>query len=286
VLCEKFRAASFWRTAADERVTTASIVPTVMATLLGAEGSARPGFQDVISGSGPLTAATATQFARRFVPVRQLYGLSETTAVLTITPRTGSVRRDLDVAPGTTAGPVIPHVEMAVLDGSGRPCGPGVHGELVARGAMIMARYEGMPQETGDALRDGWFHTGDRGAWLPGPDGQAWFTVTGRLKEIIVRGGLSISPLEIDEVLAEHPAVREALAFGYPDPRYGEEIAAFVVAARSVTETELLAYCAAHLQHGHRPRRILFGSEIPRTHTGKARRQALAQTLAPELSHA
>ncbi len=279
ILCERFAADSFWAVAHAEDATTSSVVPTVMAALLERGGSAPPLFRDVVSGSGPLAPRLAADFEARFVPVRQLYGLSETTAVLTVTPRDGSRRADVDVSPGTSAGPAVPHAHVAVVDEDGRPRPEGVRGELVARGAMIMEHYLGMPEETRDALRDGWFHTGDQGAWKPGPDGQPWFTVTGRLKEIIVRGGLSISPLEIDAVLNEHPAVREALSFGYPDDYYGEEIAAFAVVDGSVSEAELIEFCMARLGRHRCPRRIVFGSEIPRTDNGKPRRIALAQRL-------
>lgn len=280
VLCDRFDATAFWAISRDEGATTASVVPTVMAALLDAPGTPSPQFRDVVSGSGPLPVDLASTFEERFVPVRQLYGLSETTAVLTITPRHGALRRDVDVSPCTTAGPAVAHADVAVVDDHGYPCPQGVRGEIVARGAMIMQRYLGAPEPTSEALRDGWFHTGDQGAWRPGPDGRPWFTVTGRLKDIIVRGGLSISPLEIDVVLNAHPAVREALCFGYPDARYGEEIAAFVVAEKPVSEHELLELCTRELGRARRPRRIIFGSEIPRTHTGKPRRAALAQRFA------
>jgi long-chain acyl-CoA synthetase len=279
VLCDRFRADSFWHICEAEGATTSSIVPTVMSALIDTDGHRPPHYRDVISGSGPLTPQLAADFARRFVPVRQLYGLSETTAVLTVTPRTETATASLDVAPGTTAGPAVAHADVAVLDDNGQPCPQRVLGELVARGAMIMQRYEGMPSETDDALRGGWFHTGDQGAWLPGPDGRPWFTVTGRLKEIIIRGGLSISPLEIDAVLNDHPAVREALSFGYPDDHYGEEIGAFVVAESPVTEAELRDHCTQYLGRARCPRRIVFGSAIPRTYTGKPRRAALAQRV-------
>lgn len=145
------------------------------------------------------------------------------------------------------------------------------------------------PPETGPgldtpALRDGWFHSGDEGFWEPGADGRPWFFITGRMKELIIRGGVNISPFEIDEVLRSHPAVAHALAVPFDNRFYGDEIAAYVVAGSPVTETELLAHCARHLDFARQPKLIVFGDDVPYTPTGKAKRLELKERLAPQLA--
>lgn len=284
VLTDKFSTATFWATARAESATTASVVPTILEFLLSEHDSSDmpPAmFRDVVSGSGPLRTDTARRFSDTFAPVRQLYGLSETTAVLTISPR-GAVAPTFDaIYPHSpSVGTLVEHADIDVVDARGQSLSAGERGEIVSRGAMIMREYEGATELTDDALRDGWFRTGDEGAVVEDEAGTRWLLVTGRLKETIIRGGLSISPLEVDDVVLSHPSVREAVAFGYPDAAYGEDVAVFVVAAAPVDADEILGYCATYLDKARRPKRVVFGDSIPRTSTGKPRRLLLAAQYA------
>ena len=135
--------------------------------------------------------------------------------------------------------------------------------------------YENNPEANATAFFDGWFRTGDQGFL----DDQGYLTLSGRLKEMINRGGEKISPREIDEVLLAHPAVGEAVCFGVPHKMWGEEVAAAVTLKGTVTEAELLAYCKEQLAEFKRPKQIHITETIPRTATGKIQRRVVAAGL-------
>jgi long-chain acyl-CoA synthetase len=166
----------------------------------------------------------------------------------------------------------------------GRLCAEGERGEIVIRGGTVMTGYAGRPDATAQALRDGWFHSGDEGFWQAAPDGTPYFFITGRLKELIIRGGENLSPFTVDEVLRAHPAVRFGLAVPFENRFYGEEIAAYVVADGEVTEQEILDFCADRLDFAYQPKVVLFGDDVPYTATGKAKRLSLRDRLGDRLA--
>ena len=153
----------------------------------------------------------------------------------------------------------------------------GKTGEVVVKGPNVIARYENNPAADRVAFVDGWFRTGDQG-YL---DDDGFLFITGRLKEIINRGGEKIAPREIDEVLCEHPAVSEAAAFGVPHIRLGEDIAAAVVLRPGMTATpqEIQAFAADRLADFKVPRQVVIVEKIPSEATGKQKRLALAAAL-------
>lgn len=286
VLTDRFRTERFWADAQTEAATTASLVPTLLEFLLTAPGAAPAGFDEVLCGAGPLLPETALRFESRFgVAVRHLYGLSETTAVSCTMP--GLIPADRSHWHSAfgfpSIGAALPHVRMAVLDQDGAELPAGERGELVIRGAIVMREYAGRPEDTARAFAGGWFHSGDEGFWQPGPDGAPLYFITGRMKELIIRGGHNISPFEIDAVLGAHPKVKFGLALAFPHRLYGEEVAAYVVADGPLTEQDVLAHCAERLDFAHCPKVVIFGDDVPYTATGKAKRLELAARLAEEL---
>jgi acyl-CoA synthetase (AMP-forming)/AMP-acid ligase II len=150
-------------------------------------------------------------------------------------------------------------------------------GEIVIRGENVTAGYENNPKANAEAFTDGWFRTGDQG--MLDPDG--YVSITGRLKEIINRGGEKISPREIDEVLMNHPAVLQVVTFAIPHAKLGEEIGAVVVLREGMqaTEQQLREFVAARVADFKVPRKLLFRDEIPKGATGKLQRIGLAQKL-------
>jgi long-chain acyl-CoA synthetase len=288
VMVDRFRTETFWRDVSAERATTASLVPTLLEFLLSGERQAPDCFTEVLCGAGPLLIETALAFEERFgVPIRHIYGLSETTCVACAMPRlSDDQRRRWHADFGfPSIGSPLPHVEMAVLDPvTGLPTAAQVRGELAVRGAVVMRGYAGRPDATADAFRGGWFHTGDEGFWQQGPDGRPAYFITGRIKELIIRGGHNISPFEIDEVLRSHPRVRFALAVPFAHRIYGDEIAAYVVADTELSEQDVLDHCATRLDFAHQPKVVIFGDDVPYTATGKAKRLELAARLAPTLA--
>lgn len=283
VLSDRFRSDRFWQDVSNEGIETCSVVPSLLEFLLSeGTGPAPEHFREVLCGAGPLMPETVANFEERFaVPVRHLNGLSETSAVATLMGRAPEPSRHAWYSQHgfPSIGPALPHVDVAVHDPDGKHCPPRQQGEIVIRGATVMSGYAGRPADTAEALRHGWFHSGDEGFWVPGTDGTPYFFITGRIKELIIRGGVNISPFSIDRVLTSHPAVRFGLAIPFENRYYGEEVAAYVVCDEEIDEQDLLEYCAHYLDFAHQPKVIVFGDDVPFTATGKAKRLALKGSL-------
>jgi acyl-CoA synthetase (AMP-forming)/AMP-acid ligase II len=160
------------------------------------------------------------------------------------------------------------------MDAGGRHLAPGERGEVVIKGQNVITGYENNPDANAESFTDGWFRTGDQGFL----DADGYLTLTGRIKELINRGGEKVAPREIDEVLLAHPAVAEAVCFGVPHPMWGEEVAAAVVLkdAAQASEADLLAHCKERLADFKRPKQIHVTQAIPRTATGKIQRRVVA----------
>ena len=173
---------------------------------------------------------------------------------------------------GIAAGP-----EVAVMDVGGRLLDTGETGEVVIRGPNVMSGYVDNPQANAEAFSNGWFRTGDQGHC----DDDGYFTITGRLKELINRGGEKISPREIDETLLDHPAVRQAVAFAAPHPKLGEEVGVAVVLedGASLDRRQLRDFVAERLAAYKVPRVVRFVDAIPKGPSGKLKRVGLAQDL-------
>src|SRR5271163_34 len=163
------------------------------------------------------------------------------------------------------------------MDETGRLLDRGAIGEVVIRGECVTSRYENHAKANAEAFLNGWFRTGDQGVI----DADGYLTLTGRLKEIINRGGEKISPREVDEALMDHPAVLQVVTFAVPHDMLGEDVAAAVVLrdGAGATEAELRAFLSERIAAFKTPRKILFLAEIPKGATGKLQRVGLAQKL-------
>jgi acyl-CoA synthetase (AMP-forming)/AMP-acid ligase II len=203
-------------------------------------------------------------------PVIEAYGMTEAAHQMASNPLPPRPRRPGSV--GVAAGP-----EVAIMDEAGRLLPRGETGEVVIRGDNVTAGYRGNPQANAAAFTNGWFRTGDQGRL----DAEGYLWLTGRLKEIINRGGEKISPREVDEVLMDHPAVAQAVTFAVPHDKLGEDVAAAVVLREgaSCTERELREFAGRRLAAMKVPRQVLFLDEIPKGSTGKLQRIGLAAKL-------
>jgi len=203
-------------------------------------------------------------------PVIESYGMTEAAHQMASNPLPPAKRKPGTV--GLAAGP-----EVCVLGEDGHPAAPGTTGELAIRGPNVMSGYENNPKANGEAFTNGWFRTGDQGIM----DDEGYVSITGRLKEIINRGGEKISPREVDEVLMDHPAVGQCVTFALPHDKLGEEVAAVVVLREGMaaTEAEIREFAAKKLADFKVPKKILFRPEIPKGATGKLQRIGLAQKL-------
>jgi acyl-CoA synthetase (AMP-forming)/AMP-acid ligase II len=203
-------------------------------------------------------------------PLIEAYGMTEATHQMASNPLPPGARKPGTV--GRAAGP-----EIAIMGEGGALLAAGATGEIVIRGPNVTQGYEANPQANAEAFVNGWFRTGDQGTL----DADGYVSITGRLKEIINRGGEKVSPREVDEILMDHPAVAQVVCFGMPHERLGEEVAACVVLREgaAVTERELQDFVGLRAADYKVPKKILFMDEIPKGATGKLQRIGLAAKL-------
>jgi acyl-CoA synthetase (AMP-forming)/AMP-acid ligase II len=270
-----FNALKFFAEMEEARPTWYTAVPTMHQTILTRAGRhkeiiANHPLRFVRSSSSSLPPTVIGELEAAFkCPVIEAYGMTEATHQMASNPLNG-IRK-----PGTVGVPAGP--EISIMDDAGRLLNRGETGEVVIRGENVTAAYENNPKANGEAFVNGWFRTGDQGVI----DADGYLTLTGRLKEIINRGGEKISPREVDEALMDHPAVLQAVAFAVPHPMLGEDVGAAVVLREGLmaTEQELGAFLSERLAAFKTPRKILFLAEIPTGATGKLQRIGLAQKL-------
>ena len=207
------------------------------------------------------------------VPVLESYGMTEAAHQMASNPLPPGQRFAGSV--GIASGP-----EIAIMNDAGDVLKANDIGEVVIRGRNVATGYENNPEANAKAWTNGWFRTGDQG-YL---DGAGYLRLTGRLKEMINRGGEKVSPVEIETALLDHPLVAQAVAFAMPDPMLGEEIAAAIVLREGVPpgEHELREFVSARLAHFKVPRKVVFLDAIPKGPTGKLQRIGLAKVLGLE----
>ena len=277
VICTPgFNALRFFGLLDAERPSWYTAVPTMHQAILqraerNAEVIRRAPLRFIRSSSASLPAQAMKDLAAAFsAPVIEAYGMTEASHQMCSNPLPPRAQK-----PGLVGLPAGP--EVAIMDDDGEILPKGEIGEVVIRGANVTHGYEANPEANAKAFTKGWFRTGDQGMF--DPDG--YLLLTGRLKELIKRGGEQVSPLEVDGVLSEHPAVAQALTFSIPHAMLGEEVGAAVVLKEGmeVTERELRDHAAKHLADFKVPRKIVFLPEIPKGATGKLMRIGLAEKL-------
>ena len=220
-----------------------------------------------ISGGAPLPVEVIKDFEDAFqTRITEGYGLTESTSCVCL----NQFGRGFKVG---SIGPPAPGVEMKIFDEEDRELPSGQVGEVVIRGGVITDGYWNAPEETAEAMRGGWFHTGDLGYM----DKDGYFYITDRKKDIIIRGGFNISPREVEEVLHTHPKVVEAAVVGVPDKGMKEAVKAFVVLKEneSVDAREIVEFCREHLSPFKIPKFVEFRESLPKSATGKVLRREL-----------
>ncbi len=277
VLCTPgFDALKFFGWMQETAPTWYTAVPTMHQVILGRAGRNREALDEVKlrfvrSSSASLPPQVMSELEKTFqAPVIEAYGMTEAAHQMASNPLPPRARKPGSV--GMAAGP-----EIAVMNESGHLLPMGSVGEVVIRGANVTAGYLGNVDANETAFVDGWFRTGDQGVI----DEEGYLRLTGRLKEIINRGGEKISPREVDEVLLDHPAVLQAVTFAIPHKKLGEEIGAALVleTGLSVSKSELKEFVSHRLADFKVPRQVVFLNEIPKGPTGKVQRIGLAQKL-------
>ncbi len=271
-----FNALRFYAWLDEVKPTWYTAVPTMHQAILARVERhrhvvARTHLRFLRSSSASLPTSVMLELERTFrAPVIEAYGMTEAAHQMASNPLPPQPR--LPGSVGCAAGP-----EVAIMDEAGSLLPSGRTGEVVIRGPNVTPGYEANPEANAKAFTRGWFRTGDQGVLEP--DG--YLRLTGRLKELINRGGEKFSPLEVDQVLMEHPAVQQVVTFAMPHPMLGEEVAAAVVLRDGigVSDHDLREFAAARVAHFKVPRKILILREIPKGPTGKLQRIGLAAKL-------
>ena len=290
VLNERFHPDKFFERISAERVAVVSVVPTLLKFLLHSglsmEAYKLASFRHIICGAGPLTVDLAMKFEQMFkIPIIHGYGLSETTCYSSFLPidlPPADHRRWLSQFGFPSIGVPLSINEMGIQDESGRELDEGEKGEIVMRGHNVMKCYYQEPEVNRETFAGGWFHSGDEGFFRFDEQGRKFFFITGRIKEIIIRGGANISPFEIDEVLMTMPGIQAGIAVGFENEWYGEEVGAYVKVKDDmvISEEQVLAHCRRHLPFAKSPKVVVIGDDVPVTSTGKYQRNRCKELFA------
>ena len=271
-----FNALKFYSWLQGSDPTWYSAVPTMHQAIVGRAKNnedviATSSLRFIRSSSASLPPQIMRELEATFgVPVLEAYAMTEASHQMTCNPLPPLERKAGSV--GMAAGP-----EVAIMSDTGDLEPAGRTGEVVIRGANVTLGYENNPKANAECFTNGWFRTGDQGVI----DENGYLSITGRLKEIINRGGEKISPREVDEVLMDHPAVQQVVTFAMPNEKLGEEIAAAVVLREGgeASEREIRQFAGEHLANFKIPRKVFFLDEIPKGATGKLQRIGLAEKL-------
>ena len=271
VLMRWFDAGRFLELVQEHEIQVSAVVPSMLQLLLAQplEEFDLSSLRYLACGAAPLPREVVAEVGRRLpdVEIREGYGLTETSALVSTNPpgriRAGSV------------GLPVPGVELRVVDDDDRELPAGEVGEICCRSPLVMEGYWRAPELTAEAMRGGWFHTGDLGY----VDEDGYLYVVDRKKDLIIRGGFNVFPRDVEDALLEHPAVAVAGVVGRPDERHGEEVVAFV-ALRNGTETtadELVAFSKERIGGYKYPREVRIVPDVPLTPVGKVDRKALRE---------
>jgi len=267
----RFTPQRFWPQAREHGATWLSAGPTLHQMILDRVGDGGPPgtLRFVRSCSSALAPALLERAEQTYqAPMLEAYGMTEASHQMTSNPLppAGRVPTSVGVPTGT---------EVRIVDQAGTPLPAGSAGEVVIRGPGVMSGYVSNPAATAEAFFGDWFRTGDRGVLRDG-----YLYLEGRIKEMIIRGGENIAPAEIEQVLASHPAVRDAVCFGVPDAKYGELVGAAVTLRADAEPGDLIEHCRGQLAAFKVPAQIDMLEEIPRTPTGKVQRRRVGEFIA------
>lgn len=298
ILNQKFHTDSFFKRLADEKVNIVSVVPTLLQFLCHDYESGKneieqipalKSFRHIICGAGPLTCELVSKFENMFaLKIVHGYGLSETTCYSCFIPtelsETEHKKWLLDFG-FPSIGIAIEPNEMDIHNEHGESMPENTRGEIVIRGHNVMKYYDENSEANDKTFEFGWFRSGDEGFFVNDEKEKKYFFITGRLKELIIRGGVNIAPLEIDEVLMSIPEVKSAIAVGFDNDWYGEEVGALVLLKENIAGSDevkerIIKHCREKLPAYKSPKVVVFSDSIPVTSTGKYQRNKVKHLFA------
>ncbi|KAJ9139882.1 hypothetical protein P3X46_030575 [Hevea brasiliensis] len=279
----RFSASTFWKDMLKYKATWYTAVPTIHQIILDRHfsnpESVYPKLRFIRSCSASLAPSILARLEETFgAPVLEAYAMTEATHLMSSNP----LPEDGPHKPGSVGKPV--GQEMAILDENGVAQEANATGEVCIRGPNVTKGYKNNPEANKVAFQFGWFHTGDVG-YL---DSDGYLHLVGRIKELINRGGEKISPIEVDAVLLSHPNITQAVAFGVPDDKYGEEINCAIIPREgsNIDEAEVLRYCKKNLAAFKVPKKVFITDSLPKTASGKIQRRIVAEHFLAQISTA
>lgn len=279
VLSSRYSASRFWHVVNRFRATNTSIVPTILHDLLGRHGEFEPvpTLKRVCIGSAPVLPEETLRFYKTFaIRVVQGYGQTETALRVAGVPVNVNETTYRKLVKSNTIGTELANNRLAIMDGENHEKKEGEEGEICIAGPILADGYLNNPEETAKSFKNGWFHSGDLGYWKS-IDGKKFFFIIGRIKEIIIKGGVNLSPSAIeDAILKAFPQIDEVSVVGYPDERTGEEIAAVVVSHKKFMFPPAIPGLSAY----ETPKRLFFVDSLPKTSTGKIQRVEVKKMVA------
>jgi long-chain acyl-CoA synthetase len=287
ILNQKFQTENFLQRLQDEKVKVVSVVPTLLQFLLHSEEESKNydmnNFSHIICGAGPLTCELAKNFEDRFhLRIAHGYGLSETTCYSCFIPidlkKEEHIRWQNEYGFPSIGIPIECN-EMEIQNDKGETLEENQKGEIVIRGHNVMKYYFDNDEVNRKTFEFGWFRSGDEGFFKFDSYGRKYFFITGRLKELIIRGAVNISPLEVDEVISMYNCVKSGIAVGFENDWYGEEVGALVMLRdeyqnenKEKLKEEIILHCRKNLPFFKSPKVVVFSDNIPVTSTGKYQR--------------
>jgi acyl-CoA synthetase (AMP-forming)/AMP-acid ligase II len=279
VILESFVPQQVIAAMAEQHATVMFLVPAMWVAITRCPELDRPDLtppRHSIVGGAPAPLPMLKFFTDRGWNFAEGFGMTETSPACSILDS-----EHLITKAGSIGQPVT-HLRWQLVDDTDRPVSVGEVGELVVQGPNVFAGYWGKPVETAEAMRGGWFHTGDLGH----ADADGYVTLVDRKKDMIITGGENVYPIEVEQVLYQHPAIDDVAVIGVPDPTWGEAVTAVVVraAGSELTAAELVAWVRDRLAHFKCPSRVEFTSELPRNTTGKLLKRELRDTYGGSVS--
>ena len=269
-LRKRFSASKFWSECKEYAVNSSSVSPTILSLLLEHEKQAPPASEITLKyikvASAPTSKELAQRFENRFGKnlLLETFGLTETTAINTMNPLRG-IRKFGSI------GQVLDPQKVMIADENGNSLAANEIGELLIQSDLIMKEYYLDPINTANTVKNGWLHSGD----FAKIDEEGFVFIVGRKKEMIIRGGENISPLEVEQVAALHPDVLEAAAVGLPDQIWGETVGLVVVSSKVLSAEAIIGFCRERLSPFKVPENVVFSDKLPRNAMGKVMRNAL-----------
>lgn len=272
VVMRSFDPVLAWELIEREKITVGLAVPAMLNFMLQVEQFAErfdySSLRWIMTGAAPVPEALTQRYVEMGIAILQVYGLTESCGPACLMDSENALKK-----PQST-GKAFFHTEVRVVNDKGEDCGPDEAGEVLVRGKHIMREYWNRPQDTAEAIVDGWLHTGDVAVM----DEEGFVSIQDRIKDMIISGGENVYPAEIEGVLMTHPEITEAAVIGRTSQKWGESPLAIVVrTTETLTEAAVIEYCRGKLARFKQPQGVVFTTEIPRNPSGKILKRLLRE---------